>query len=274
MSIYFIATSTNSQYILNISDKYEIKAFAFIVVKKLLACSEQGRVFASKLNLLEMLGNKILIMISTIGDKSLLITTKKDGAHKVSQSQSFYALKISKIISQCQLRSKEMCIYMRAIIEWNLQLYEDANKVKDILLSLIKVYNWIETDSVLMNTFANFLRETCSLEVVAKSCVIQEYNGKPLMTAILKKAQSISAKHPHTDSNLVLLKNLLDLFIAYANMVEIRLLLKNAKILQMLEVFHPQIHKNRKTSWNEATLIWMKFFEKLSQFEDIDCKPE
>lgn len=167
-----------------------------------------------------------------------------------------------------------MCIYMRAIIEWNLQLNEGAIKVKDILLSLIKVYNWIETDSVLMNTFTNFLRETCSIEVVAKTCVIQEYNGKPLMTAILKKAQSISAKHPHSETNLALLTNLLNLFIAYAHMVEIRLLLKNAKILQMLEVFHPQIHKNRKTSWNDVTLIWLKFYEKLSQFEDIDCKPE
>lgn len=167
-----------------------------------------------------------------------------------------------------------MCIYIRAITEWNLQLNEGANKVKDILLSLIKVYNWIESDSVLMNTFTNFLRETCSIEIVAKNIVIQEYNGKSFMTVILKKAQSISAKHPHTEANLVLLKNLLDLFIAYAHMVEIRLLLKNSKILQMLEIFHPQIHKNRKTSWNDVTLTWMRFFEKLSQFEDIDCKPE
>lgn len=166
-----------------------------------------------------------------------------------------------------------MCIYLRAIVEWNLPLQESTSKIKDILQSLLKVFNWIESDSVLMNTYAHFLREMCLLESVAKACVTQEYNGTPLMKVILKKAQAMSAKPPHTETNLILLKNLLDLIIAFASMIEIRLMLKNAKIFQMLDILYPQLQKNRKSSWNDVTITWMIFFEKLSQFEDVECNP-
>lgn len=162
-----------------------------------------------------------------------------------------------------------MCLYLRAIVEWSSPL--NGKVLHDIFQSLMKMFNWIDSDTIFMNSFVNFLRELCYCEPVAKACVTQEYNGMPLMKIILKKAQSITSKPPHTETNIALLKNLLNLIIAYSHMVEIRLMLKNAKIFQMMDILCPQLQKNRKNSWNDVTLVWIKFFEKLSQFEDAEC---
>jgi hypothetical protein len=93
------------------------------------------------------------------------------------------------------------------------------------------------------------------------------------MKGILKKTFELTSNPPHTDANLALLKNLLNFFATYAQSVDVRLLLKNSKIFQMLDILHPQLQKSRKTSWNEVTILWLKFFEKLSLIEDPDCNP-
>ena len=134
----------------------------------------------------------------------------------------------------------------------------------------MSIFNWIDSDVVLLNAFINFLRTSNSLEV-AKICLVKEYHGMIMMRVILKKTQTISSKPPHTETHLTLLKNLLDLLASLSNVIDVRQLLKKTKIFEMLDILHPQLQRNRKTTWNVVTVLWLKFFEALSLLEDTEC---
>jgi hypothetical protein len=148
----------------------------------------------------------------------------------------------------------------------------DEAKVQKILIEIIEAYNWIEADLILSNNLVNFLRKFSSLEIV-KICTTREIKGISLAKLLLMKAQQISQKTPHTEGGVLMLKNLINTFVSFTFTIEFRLMLRNAKAYNMLEQLHPQLQKNRKSSWNDITLVWMKFFECLSKYEDTECNP-
>lgn len=166
-----------------------------------------------------------------------------------------------------------MCIFLNALTEWQLPLNNHTKLIKDLFTKLLKVSDWLDADSVLMNSFMNLLQVVSKMNI-GRSCAMEEVEGKPLMINILKKTQSFSVKPPHTETNLALMRNGLSTLKAYSKFVEVRVMLKNSKVFQTLEVLHPQIQKNRKTTWDEVTVEWLKFFESLSRFDDTECLPK
>lgn len=168
---------------------------------------------------------------------------------------------------------KDLCILLKALTEWNLPLTNHQNRLKEIFKNLLKVTDWIDADSVLKNCFLNVL-QVISLMEIGRSCVMEEVEGKPLIKGILQKTQAMSTKPPHTDVNLKLIKTGISVLQTCSRFVDVRMMLKNMKIFQMLEVLHPQIHKTRKSTWDDVTITWMKFFEFLSRSADTECIPK
>ena len=101
---------------------------------------------------------------------------------------------------------------------------------------------------------------------------MQEVNGAALIKNLLKQSQAISAKSPHTPASLTILRNTLKTIQAYNCMADVRVILKTAKIFQVLDVLYPQL-QNKKTSWNDVILIWLQFFETFSRYDDSECTP-
>lgn len=168
---------------------------------------------------------------------------------------------------------KDLCIFLKALTEWQLPLDKNTVLLKGLFKQILKVSDWFNADAVLMNCFLNLLQAVSVLEI-GRSCVLEELEGKPLMNTILKKTQELSVKPPHTDKNIALMKNGLSALKTCSHLIEVRMMLKNSKIYQMLEVLHPQLQKNRKTSWDEVTVEWLNLFEHLSRFEDSECLPK
>lgn len=168
---------------------------------------------------------------------------------------------------------KDLCIFLKALTEWQLPLDANTTILKDLFKRILKISDWLSADSVLMNCFLNLLQVVSVMEI-GRSCTMEELEGKPLINTILRKTQAFSVKPPHTETNLVMMKNGISALKTCSHLVEVRMMLKNAKIYQMLEMLHPQIHKTRKTSWDEVTVEWLKFFEYLSRFEDSECLPK
>lgn len=158
-------------------------------------------------------------------------------------------------------------------MEWNLPFAQHSADIKNIFKKVMSVSDWIDADSVLMNCFLNLVKVVSVLDI-GRSCITSEFDGKPLMRVILTKTQSISSKPPHTENNLSLIRNGISTLKTCCNMVEVRAMLKNAKIFQMLEVLHPQIYRNKKTTWDDVTVEWLKFFEFFSRFDDTECLPK
>lgn len=166
-----------------------------------------------------------------------------------------------------------MFIFLKALTEWQLPLKDNAAALKGLFKGLLKVSDWITASSTLLNCFLNLLRVVSVMEI-GKSCILDELGGKPLMNSILAKTQALAVKPPHTDTNFALMENGIAALMTCSHLVEVRMMLKNLKVYQILEVLHPQIQKNRKTSWDEVTIKWLKFFEYLSRFEDSECLPQ
>jgi hypothetical protein len=141
--------------------------------------------------------------------------------------------------------------------------------LKTLFYAIISVYNWVQSESVLTNCFLNYV-QLLSHTMEAKKCIMQEVNGMPLIKEILKRAQAISAKPPHTPSNLRMLENSIKTIRMYCHLVDVRTILKNAKVFQILDVLHPQL-QNKKTTWNDVVIIWLQFFEFFSSHDDCEC---
>lgn len=168
---------------------------------------------------------------------------------------------------------KDLAIFLKALTEWKLPLASNAKSVRKIFDQLLKVYDWIDADSLLKNCFLNFIQAMSALDV-GKSCLLYEVEGKPLLKTILKKTQALSVKPPHTETNLALIKNGIATLTACSRFIEVRIMLKNCKVFEMLECLHPQIQNNRKSTWDRVTIEWLKFFEFLSKFDDTECLPK
>lgn len=173
---------------------------------------------------------------------------------------------------QGQFIIKDLCIHIKALTELNTLNNDNIKSVQDLFMKFLEIFDWIEADSILTNCFLHLVQHI-GVSKIGKSCVLAEINGNPLIKALLKKVQAISSKPPHTETNLVLLKNGISTIQCCSHMIDVRIMLKNAKILQILEVLHPQLQHSRKTTWDEVTIAWLKLFEHLARFEDNDCNP-
>lgn len=167
---------------------------------------------------------------------------------------------------------KDLCITIKVFTEWNLPLESNPAIVKDMFSKTLKISDWLNADSTLMNCFMQLIQVVSVMEI-GRHCVMQEIDGVQLPKFILSKTQLLSSKPPHTQTNLALIANGIAVLKTLSRFVEVRMILKNAKLFQMLEVLHPQIQKNRKTTWDDVTVEWMKFFEFLSRHEDTECLP-
>lgn len=139
--------------------------------------------------------------------------------------------------------------------------------------ALLKVIDWIEANSVLFNCFLGFVRKL-GVSGVGKFCVMEEVDGKPLIKTILKKTQELSEKPPHTETNLALMRNGLAVLKIASQWIETRIILKSSKIFQILELMHPQLYANKKTTWDVVTVEWLEFFEFISRYDDTECLPK
>jgi hypothetical protein len=169
--------------------------------------------------------------------------------------------------------SKDLIMLLKALMEWNLPLAQHSSNVKEIFKKLIKVSDWIEADFILMNCFLNLLKLVSVMDI-GKGCVSSEFNGKSVIKMILVKTQSLSSKPPHTELNISLIHNGLSTLKTCSALIEVRAMLKNAKVFQMLEVLHPQVYTSKKTTWDDVTIEWLEFFEFLSRFNDVECMPQ
>jgi hypothetical protein len=167
------------------------------------------------------------------------------------------------------LKIKEFSILLKAVVEWNLDLSEHQTQFKDLFERLIKVYNWIETDSILYNCFIKLVGVVGELGL-NKECLMKELNGVPLIKVLLKRCQALSMKIPHSKHNLASINNGIYAIRHCCKLLEVRMTIKNSKIFQVLENIYPQIHKNKKSSWNHVMIIWLNFFESLSYYEDTE----
>lgn len=168
---------------------------------------------------------------------------------------------------------KDLCILIKAFTEWELPLSENQAIVQNRFEQALKINDWLNADSTLMNCFLQLLQVVTVMDI-GRHCVMQEMEGTQLPKVILKKTQLLSSKPPHTSTSLALIANGIELLKTLSRFVEVRMILKNAKLFQMLEVLHPQIQRNRKTSWDEVTFEWLTFFEFFSRFEDTECLPK
>lgn len=123
-----------------------------------------------------------------------------------------------------------------------------------------------------MNCFLSVFQVVSKMDI-GRNCITEQINGKPLIKVILLKTQALSVKPPHTDINLALMKNGIATLKICCVRVEVRMMLKNEKIFQMLDCLHPHIHCTRKSTWDNVTVEWLQFFEYLSRFEDTFCLP-
>lgn len=168
---------------------------------------------------------------------------------------------------------KDLCIAIKALTEWKLPLKENQTIVKNLFIQTLKISDWLNADSTLMNCFFEMIQEVAGMEI-GRNCAMLEIEGVQLPNFILKKTQFLSSKPPHTPTNLALIANGITVLKTLSQFVEVRMIMKNAKLFQMLEAFHPQIQKNRKTTWDDVTIEWMKFFEFLSRYDDTDVFPK
>lgn len=92
-----------------------------------------------------------------------------------------------------------------------------------------------------------------------------------MIKVIAEKLKQLTLKTPHTENNVVLLKNGLNFLFIFCQLVEFRVFLKNDKIFRIFENLHPQVNKHKKSTWDIIVVLWLQFLEQFSQFDDTEC---
>lgn len=141
-----------------------------------------------------------------------------------------------------------------------------------MLQKLMKVFDWIEADSYLLNSFFNLLNSLSCSRVEFLEIFLETFEGcsKPIYKSLLEKMSQLTTKPPHTENNLIMLQNGLNVLKNASNYMEVRLLLRNGNVFRVLEQLHPQLGKVQ-TTWDQVAIAWLVFYEIYSRFEDADC---
>lgn len=66
------------------SDKHDLRTQIFLVVKKIMNSSEQAQIFATKIDLMDILSIRTKVIVDTIGTLGRIDMNKKHGVTKVS----------------------------------------------------------------------------------------------------------------------------------------------------------------------------------------------
>lgn len=214
--------------------------------------SERAQYLANVFNLVGMSIDNFNLQLIKMQNLRYAETTKKMGVQK------------------CQIMLKDICFHLKTLTDWNLQLND--NRIKDLFTKILKISDWIDADVIIMNSFLKLVNSLNSTKF-GKQCLFENYDGNPVIKAILKKMQKVSTRVPHTDCNRMLLRNGINTIQSACRLVDVRILLRNSKVFQILELMHPQLHRNRRSTWDDVTIEWLKFFEHFSRFEDVDCNP-
>ncbi|KAL7040525.1 hypothetical protein ACKWTF_000425 [Chironomus riparius] len=236
---------------------YQTRLTAFVFIRTLLNESNRAKTFATEIKLQEWIANKTE---SFINSSISMLTNSYSEAVKKHGSQ------------KCTHFNRNLCVLLKAITEWKLPAVKKSSTMKELFEKLKKIFTWIEADKILLNIFYQFIQHISQLDII-KACITQEINGTSVIKGILQKVQKETQKIPHTDSNLVLIQNGLFTIEKCSHMVDVRLILKNAKIFQTLDILHPQVQSNKKSTWNDVAEMWLAFFEVLSCYEDCECSP-
>lgn len=161
------------------------------------------------------------------------------------------------------------------MLEWNLPLTENSRLVKKVFLDYLRVSDWLEADSMLMNGFFQLLIKAVSLDI-GHICCVQPYEGKPLVQAICMRTQALSLKSPHSDTSLSLINNGIAVMIKCSQFIDIRQILKSVRVIKVLETL--QVHLAGKTKnkspWEGIAVSWLQLLDCLSKFEDTECVPK
>ncbi|CAO1330837.1 unnamed protein product [Diamesa serratosioi] len=232
--------------------KNDLKCVCFLVLKKLMSNSERARYIANVFNLIGMSIDSFNLQLVKMQNLRYAEATRKMGVQK------------------CQIMLKDICFHLKTLTDWNLQ--HNDSRIKDLFVKILKISDWIDADVIIMNSFLSLVNNLNNTKF-GKQCLFENYDGNPVIKAILKKMQKVTSRVPHTDSNKMLLRNGINTIQTACRLVDVRILLKNSKVFQILEHIHPQLHRNRRSTWDEVTIEWLKFFEHFSRFEDVDCNP-
>jgi hypothetical protein len=138
----------------------------------------------------------------------------------------------------------------------------------------LKIFDWIEADSYLINCFYNLLNSLSAFREMFLQIFLETLEGcsKPIFKTMLEKMQNFSTKPPHTENNLILLQNGLNVFTNACGYLEVRILISNTNAFRVLEQLHPQLGKTQST-WDQVAIAWLTFYESYSRFEEVECSP-
>ncbi|XP_070500682.1 protein rotatin homolog [Chironomus tepperi] len=237
---------------------YQMRLAAFVLIRNLLNESNRAKIFSVEIKLQEwIIKQSGCFIINPIN----LLTNSYSGAVKKHGAQ------------KCTYTIRNLSIYLKAVSEWDMPAVQESTMLLiPLFFQLPDIYSWIDSDKILLNIFYQLIQYISQYDILRFS-ISAEINGTPIIKGILQKVQKETQKIPHTDSSLVLIQNGLYTIKKCCRCVDARITLKNAKVFQLLDLLHPQIQSNKKSTWNEVTEIWLEFFEALSRYEDSECTP-
>lgn len=169
---------------------------------------------------------------------------------------------------------KDLILLLKAFLEWKLPLDKHQHKVASLTVDLIAIKDWLEADPILMNNFVNLLRVVMSMEIGGVQLTKQNSVTMPIVKQLLDKIKLLSNKPPHTETNMALVRNALQWLMACAQFADVRCVFRRENVFAVFDNFCPHLHPSRKSTFDNVTLEWLRFFEFISRFEDLDCKPQ
>ncbi|CRK99506.1 CLUMA_CG012825, isoform A [Clunio marinus] len=234
-------------------EKLNMKCLCSMLISLLSKANEGIQRLVIKIDLVNVVINNLDLTLKIMQRCGYLETTKKHG------------------VKAAKTLITDTAILFKALYEWQIPLDSHKKLISIMYGNIFHAFDWIENDSILFNCFIN-LSHTIGLLPFGRKCIMKaEVNDKSLISYLMKKAQDLSMKTPHTDANLTLLKNVLKLLLISSNWIEVRLLLRQAKVFHIFELLHPQIYSNKKTTWDSVIIEWLKFTERFSRYEDTEC---
>jgi hypothetical protein len=165
---------------------------------------------------------------------------------------------------------RDVCLFTKCLIDWNLPLSENSSAVKQVFLEFLNISDWLESDAILMNTFFSLIC-TVSNTDIGRQCCSRQYDGKPLMKAICMRTEALSFKAPHTESHMILIENGIRVLKSCSSFVEVRQILKSVNIFRTLETLHVHLNGNKKSEWDSVIINWLRLVNFLMKFEDYEC---
>lgn len=174
---------------------------------------------------------------------------------------------------QAQMAIKDVVILTSFFLDLQFPLAETSRLVRKVFGDFLRVSDWLEADSYMMNSFFRLLSIASSLDI-GHYCSTQSYDGKPLIKSICMRTQALSLKSPHTETGMGLIKNGVAVMIDCAKFVDVRQTLKSLRVIKVFETLQVHLEGKKKAPWEEISVVWLQLLECLSKFEDAEFAPK